>query len=457
MRDSAMKDKRDAVGLEAERTRLLEAERAARAEAEQARREAEAASDAKSQFLAAMSHEIRTPINAIIGYTQLLSLGIDGPVTPAQQERLDRMRWSGQHLLGLVNDVLDLAKSESGQMTVATEVGVTGDAVSSSIALTMPQAAARRVYLLDCTDGERGAEYLGDHQRVRQIVVNLLDNAIKFTAEGGRVEVYCGETGERPAGAILPGHGPWAYIRVEDTGIGIEPDRQALVFEPFVQAESGLTRSRGGTGLGLTISRRLARLMRGDLTMRSEPGKGSIFTLWLPNSRETKAAQQGAMTGDASDTASPGRLTGLGRVGLLLRESIEEIIAEHVARIQGDVAFPRRGLQRTDVEDHIATLIVNVAQSLRIIEESGGPDAGIFKDGGEIQRVIARMHGRQRRRLGWTVSHVEREYAALFDGIREFLGAKGTTPPEELAEALEVIRQLLDRARDTSVLALRGE
>lgn len=452
-----MKDSPEELGPEAERARLLEAERTARAEAEQARREAEAASDAKSQFLAAMSHEIRTPINAIIGYTQLLSLGIDGPITPAQEDRLERLRSSGQHLLGLVNDVLDLAKSESGQMTVVTEVGFTGEAVSSSIALTMPQAAARHVYLLDCTDGERGAEYLGDHQRVRQIVVNLLDNAIKFTPEGGRVEVYCGETDERPSGAILPGQGPWAYIRVEDTGIGIEPERQALVFEPFVQAESGLTRSRGGTGLGLTISRRLARLMRGDLTLHSEPGKGSVFTLWLPNPRAATAVQHSATSGVAADSSPPTRRTGLGAVGLLLRQSVEKIMEEHVVRIQRDVAFPRRDLETTEVEDHTATLIANIAQSLRIIDAGGTAETGTFKDGGEIQRVIARLHGRQRRRIGWTVSHVEREYAVLFDGIADFLGAQGSTPRAQLAEALEVIRQLLDRARDASVLALRGE
>jgi two-component system, NarL family, sensor histidine kinase EvgS len=117
---------------------------------------------------------------------------------------------------------------------------------------------------------------------VRQILVNVLANALKFTGPGGRVHVSCAPVEARPAAARLEGAGPWLRIDVEDTGIGIAPALQAAVFEPFVQAEPGLTRARGGTGLGLAISRQLARLMDGDLTLRSTEGEGSCFTLWLP-------------------------------------------------------------------------------------------------------------------------------------------------------------------------------
>jgi len=129
---------------------------------------------------------------------------------------------------------------------------------------------------------EATSAYVGDRDRVRQIIVNLLSNAVKFTAPGGRISVRCGTTGRPEPSAQVVGEGPWASIAVEDTGIGIAPDQLPRMFQPFVQAEDGHTRTRGGTGLGLTISRQLARLMGGDLTVTSHEGKGSCFVLWLP-------------------------------------------------------------------------------------------------------------------------------------------------------------------------------
>ncbi|MBW3571137.1 MAG: hypothetical protein KY467_08525, partial [Gemmatimonadetes bacterium] len=152
-------------------------------------------------------------------------------------------------------------------------------AISSAVGLVEPQAGAAGIIIDDpegCTD-----RYVGDPDRVRQILVNLLANAVKFTERGGRVTVTCGTTRDPDAEARLSGEGPWVFMRVADTGIGITPEMRESVFGAFVQTEQGLTRRRDGTGLGLTISRELARRMGGDLTLQSVHGEGSCFTLWL--------------------------------------------------------------------------------------------------------------------------------------------------------------------------------
>ena len=261
--------------MEAERSRLLKREQRARAEAE-------AASQAKSNFLASMSHELRTPINAIMGYAELLEMGIAGPVNDQQCEKLGRIRDSGKHLLGLVNDVLDLSKIEAGELETASEEIAAAYVVQETLALVLPLLDKGELALRERCEGTREAVFVGDEDRVRQILVNLLSNAAKFTEAGGQIEVICGMADEPDTGFQSSHSGPWAYIRVEDSGIGISDDQIETVFEPFVQADSGLTRKQGGTGLGLSISRKLARLMGGDLVARSQVGQGSVFTLWLP-------------------------------------------------------------------------------------------------------------------------------------------------------------------------------
>jgi signal transduction histidine kinase len=153
-----------------------------------------------------------------------------------------------------------------------------------------PQAAAAGI-IIDYRGGDTGG-YRGDEDRVRQILINLLANAVKFTERGGRVTVTCGTTRDPDAEARLPGEGPWVFVRVADTGMGIAPEMRESVFQAFVQTEQGLTRRRDGTGLGLTISRELARRMGGELTLRSAEGEGSCFTLWLRSAAQPGPANE---------------------------------------------------------------------------------------------------------------------------------------------------------------------
>jgi signal transduction histidine kinase len=269
----------------------------ANARLESAVAEAQAANRAKSAFLATMSHEIRTPINAMLGYTELIGMGISGPITEEQRKQLERVRMSGQHLVGLVNEVLDFARIESSQLTVESAVGAAEEAVDASLALVRPQADAKGIRLSSIEDSP--ARYVGDPQRVRQILVNLLTNAVKFTPTGGRIRVEYGVEAAPPApdtSADSPNESR-AFFRVHDTGIGIALDELELIFEPFTQADSGYTRRQGGSGLGLSISRSLAHLMGGNVTVESKVGAGSCFTLVLPAAAATVVSPvEGAAT-----------------------------------------------------------------------------------------------------------------------------------------------------------------
>jgi PAS domain S-box-containing protein len=252
--------------------RLLAESEQARADAEAARTEAEAANRAKSEFLAVMSHELRTPLNAIGGYAELLEMGIRGPVTAQQQEDLRRIQTSQRHLLGLINEVLNYAKLETGTVHFDVADVPVREAVLGAELLVAPQARSKGLALA-VTDCPPDLEVRADAEKLRQIVVNLLSNAVKFTDPGGRIEVSC----TREDGRVS--------VRVRDTGIGIPADKIAAIFDPFVQVRSDLARPHEGTGLGLAISRDLARGMGGDLTAGSTPGVGSTFTLTLPAQR----------------------------------------------------------------------------------------------------------------------------------------------------------------------------
>lgn len=267
------------LGAMNERLQRMNADLVAKTrEAERSREEADEANRAKSSFLATMSHELRTPINAVIGYAQLLEEEIVGPVTEAQRDHLRRIAASSRHLLMLINDVLDLSRIEAGRMELSLQRGIMDDVVDEALSLVTPQAAAANLDLVSRTRGGRHS-YVGDPDRVRQILVNLLTNAIKFTEPGGTVAVTVSAHRQAPTGSRISGDGPWTCVAVEDSGIGIPAADVDRIFEPFEQAQTGNTRTKGGTGLGLTISSHLARLMAGGLTVRTEQGKGSCFAV----------------------------------------------------------------------------------------------------------------------------------------------------------------------------------
>jgi signal transduction histidine kinase len=256
-------------------------------ELDQAREVAVSASKAKSNFLATMSHEIRTPINAIIGYADILDLGISGPLTPKQHESLRRIRTSSGHLLALVNDVLDLSRIESGTMQLRTTSAETRPSIDAAVAMVEPQAEAKHIRIIVNTDDERAATYLGDERGVRQALANLLSNAVKFTNADGEILITSMLTRASASDTNLNHDLPYVAIRVSDTGIGIDKDKLGRLFQPFTQLEADngnpYTRQKSGAGLGLSISRHLARMMDGDITVESRVQHGSVFTLWLPH------------------------------------------------------------------------------------------------------------------------------------------------------------------------------
>jgi PAS domain S-box-containing protein len=237
---------------------------------EQACADAEAATHAKSEFLANMSHEIRTPMNGIIGTISLLR---DSGATEEQQEHFGTIQSCGESLLQLINDILDLSKIEAGKFTLEQIAFNAEKLVQDTIAVISPTAQAKGLKVFQrCGPGLPEA-VLGDPLRLRQILLNLLSNAVKFT-ESGEVSVELSAV-NRGSGSVE------LQLTVTDTGIGISPDVQASVFEPFMQADSSTTRRYGGTGLGLSISRRLISLMHGRMEMESDPGRGTSFHVFV--------------------------------------------------------------------------------------------------------------------------------------------------------------------------------
>jgi PAS domain S-box-containing protein len=247
---------------ELERERLLR-------EAQDARAEAEAANRAKADFLASMSHELRTPLNAIGGYVELLDMGIHGPLAEAQRGALARITANQRHLLTLINDILSFARLEAGHIDFDLRPLGAQEVLASVESLVAPQAETRGVaYTSEPCDP--ALRFLGDAERVRQVLLNLVGNAIKFTRAGGWVVISCAADDA------------WVELRVRDNGVGIPAEEQERIFDPFQQVGRRLSQPQEGVGLGLAISRDLARGMAGDLTVQSEPGEGSVFTLRLP-------------------------------------------------------------------------------------------------------------------------------------------------------------------------------
>ena len=256
------------VALLMENARLYESERKARRDAEVARADAEAANQAKSEFIANMSHELRTPLNAIAGYVELLEMGVRGELNPGQREDLRRIGQNQRALLALINDVLNFAKLEAGRIEFEMSQVSVHESLAGMDGLVMPQVLARSLNY-EYVPADPALTVYADREKMQQIVLNMLANAIKYTASGGNIRLSTAEEGD----VVL--------IHVRDSGRGIAEDKIEQIFAPFVRIDTGYARTTEGTGLGLAISRDLARAMGGDLTATSRLGEGSTFTLRL--------------------------------------------------------------------------------------------------------------------------------------------------------------------------------
>ena len=342
-----------------------------------------------------------------------------------------------------------------------------------ALELVLPQARSTPLTITDAVSGyAAGLSAWGDEQRVRQILVNLLANAVKFATprggDPGRVTISAGAAKEPAADVQATGDGPWVFIRIEDSGRGIQPEQLRTVFEPSVQGDMTLTREHGGTGLGLAISRRLARLMGGDLTVRSEPGLGSAFLLWLP-AAPIESLATGGLRGHGPGSseydreASPApdedtvqlRPTTLRTIGDVILAELEEIMREFVGRVRSDPEMASaHEVDSSVLEDHFATFLADVATTLAAVTlDDNAPNAQV-RDGTAIQRVVAQRHGGQRARLGWTEREVRREFVLLEETVAEAVRrhlSRGVATPSaesgagEAGRAAVVLHQALDR------------
>ena len=241
---------------------------AAKAEADAARGEAESANGAKSDFLAVMSHELRTPLSAIMGYQELLADGITGPINEQQAQQLGRIKASARHLLSLIDEILTFTRIDAGREEITLELVSLASLLDPAAEIVEPLARARNLHI-EVMLPSNPVFVETDPVKVRQMIVNLLSNAVKFT-DTGRIIL----TGDQKGDQLV--------ISVQDTGIGISPEHFDRIFEPFWQVEQKATRRAGGTGLGLTVTKRLALLLGGDVSVTSTPGEGATFTICLP-------------------------------------------------------------------------------------------------------------------------------------------------------------------------------
>jgi signal transduction histidine kinase len=243
--------------------------RSAMSEARKAWQAADAANRSKAEFLAVMSHELRTPLNSIGGYVDLLEMELRGPLTDSQKSDLQRIKRGQEHVLRIINDILNFTRLEATEVRYEL-IDVPVRALLADLDAVVSSLAAAKELEYTCDVPSHGVFTRTDPDKLRQILINLLSNAVKFTPPGGRIKISCA-AGENTVS-----------ISVEDNGPGIPPDKIEAVFEPFVQLDRGLTRTTEGTGLGLAISRGLARGMGAEITLKTEVGNGSIFTLVLP-------------------------------------------------------------------------------------------------------------------------------------------------------------------------------
>ena len=424
-----------------------------------ARDAAETALRTRDDFVATMTHEVQTPLNAIIGYLQLLEMDVSGSLADTQRSYVQRAQESSTHLLRLVSDVLDFSKSETARLAVAHEEVSAAETARGALALVRPQAAGRLLTLVDETADAAGLRYVGDEYRVRQILVNLLSNAVKFTPAGGRVALECRAQSDGAGGA-----GAWLLFVVSDSGEGVKPEDAERIFEPFVQGSAGLTRPHGGTGLGLPISRRLARLMGGDVTVERGTGTGAVFTLRLPAGAPAPAGSPvGDAPGAAGEPASvdPVLRAAAGRsvatAGEMLLRQIGATVEEFVRRARADrvLAFTDQ-MSDVDVADHLGTLVTDVANSMVILGAAGGEPSELLADGSKIQRVIGELHGAQRQRMGWTEAQLVHEVELVREVCVATLERTLAGDRSAATAAASALERLLDERRRACLTGFRG-
>ncbi|MBV9109960.1 MAG: GAF domain-containing protein, partial [Gemmatimonadetes bacterium] len=432
----------------------------------EARDVAEAAVRTRDEFVSTMTHEVQTPLNAIIGYLQLLEMDVSGGLAEVQRGYVQRAQESARHLLRLVSDVLDFSKSETARLEVAHDEVSARDTALGALSLVRPQAAGRLLTLVDETGSAAGLRYLGDEYRVRQILVNLLSNAVKFTPAGGRVTLAC-----HAAAASGEGGEASVVFTVTDTGDGVKPQDAERIFQPFVQGEAGLTRPHGGTGLGLPISRRLARLMGGDVTLEGS-GAGATFVVRLPAAAGLPDGAAAAGLPDAAaraDDSSPApdapagesrraaSRRGLATAGDALLHELERTVTAFVQRARGDRSLGlTEEMSDMDVADHLATLVTDVANSLSVLASSSGDATELLADGSRIQRLIGELHGSQRHRLGWSEDQLLHEVGLVRAVIGDTLDRALKDDDRALQAAQSALARLLDERTRACLSGFRG-
>jgi hypothetical protein len=292
---------------------------------------------------------------------------------------------------------------------------------------------------------------------------------VRFTESGGRVSVSCGITAAAPRGVSMeePASGPVTFIRVEDTGIGIPPDQLDRIWQAFEQGDASRTRRFGGSGLGLTISRHLARLMGGDITVSSRDGLGSSFVIWLPaaDPADVVIAERAEVAADgpsqhpeqALAEVAPTEAQGLTEISDALLTESERVISTYVARLRTDAELPSaRGLADAQLEDHGVTFLVDVSQCLTVVGNDGPEATEMLRDGSAIQRLIASRHGAQRARLGWGEDEVRREWRVLLEEVQAAVQRRVTRVGTDAERAVAILNHFFAQAERVCITSYRA-